>query len=112
MFQVQAQNKHSPGRKAKRIGIILRFAFAVRVSSKTNSCNHDLALDCEEVTNMARETVIERPDGDKTTVRTDEKGTTVTHESGGGSTSGGDRHQERVNDYTKDGGKIISDKED
>ena len=57
-----------------------------------------------------RVTLIERPNGDRTLVRTDGMGTRVDHQSGGSSVSGGDRHTERVRDYTKDGGRIIRDR--
>ena len=54
-----------------------------------------------------RETVIERPSGERVTVRTDRAGTTITHEHGGGGSAGWDRHDEYVERYTSDGGRVV-----
>ena len=61
----------------------------------------------QEASAQSKETVIVRPNGGEVTVKTDRQGTRVIDHSGNTlTTSGGDRHQERVHDYTKDGGKI------
>ena len=56
---------------------------------------------------QSKDTVIIRPNGEQITVTTDRQGTRVIDQSRRVLTSsGGDRHQERVHDYTKDGGKV------
>jgi hypothetical protein len=56
---------------------------------------------------QSKETVIVRPNGGEVTVKTDRQGTRVIDQSGNVlSTSGGNRHRERVHDYTKDGGQV------
>jgi len=54
-----------------------------------------------------RITVIREPNGDKTVVRTDNQGTTVTRNGQGVYTSGGDRHQDQVDYSTKQGGQVV-----
>jgi uncharacterized protein YabE (DUF348 family) len=57
---------------------------------------------------QSKDTVIVRPNGEQITVTTDRHGTRVIDQGGRVlTTSGGDRHQERVHDYTKDGGRVM-----
>jgi hypothetical protein len=53
-------------------------------------------------------TTIERNDGTTDTVYTDSQGTTVTNSKDGGTyQSGGDRHQDQVDQSVRSGGKVV-----